>query len=433
MKSFHLLILLTLVAACATHDASTEWDLVDDSPDPLDHEESDDDDSPDDIDLSDDLDDATDDDEPVARTCSELDLDNWDPDDFAFELFHYFSCRRPADENLVFSPTLARLTLIELAEERGGTEGDEIAAILGFSDLQEAMNSAAALQDELLSRRPVGTTGYVEPMMVEQSEYFIDEQDPDRLLEALGVEFFESRCADGSCSYQARNDRWPDNPLSEITPEPEVHSRGFALRGQWEYEHGSGVPRTREFEVADRSLVTFYPQVRAARYQEIGPINLIEFRLVGGELSLFLVDSSDSPQVLATTLTHTIFRHWIDRITESTRRASVRYPPFDITDRLDITSPLRFSPRAETSARAEVDYRGITSPNPVSIHYERTQNTVKPEVYPGSTYFVFDEPFIFFVYDYPTESILLIGRVSHPISADDWKAAGHNVTLPITR
>lgn len=419
MKSFHLLILLTLVAACATHDASTEWDLVDDSPDPLDHEGSDDDDSPDGLDLSDDLDDATDDDEPVARTCSELDLDNWDPDDFAFELFHYFSCRRPADENLVFSPTLARLTLIELAEELGGAEGDEIAALLGAETVHEAAQTAVALRSQLLDRRPVDSSGYIVNAEA-PVEYSIEEDDLDQLIAALGIEFFDTDCSD-SCRYVARNERWDEHFLDGASPDPNEYTQGMVLRGQWEHHSGLEFNVIREFDRADRRRVPFPRQGRDARYYRLGEINLIEFRLVGGEISLFLVDSPKQPDELTARLDNDLFQEWVDAMRSVSHYASVSYPPFDIVDSLDIGSALQLPIAIQTTTRSQVDHRGITFPTPIDLRFDRDDVSYTRGSL-STSYFRFKKPFLFFVIDHPTGSLLLLGRVADPISIDDWKS-----------
>lgn len=75
------------------------------------------------------------DDEPSYESgepaCPEV-TDEWESDDLAMRLYHDIACDHGRNENFIFSPAAARLSLGEWAWERSGYEGEELARRLGY-------------------------------------------------------------------------------------------------------------------------------------------------------------------------------------------------------------------------------------------------------------------------------------------------------------
>ncbi len=410
-----LCIVIVVCAACATHDADPagEWGFED----PPDEEAPAPEASP--------LPEATPDEPDVEptpdRTCPTPDLRHWDPEEFDLELFRYFSCIHPPNQNVLFSPALARQTLIEFAEDQGGAEGEEIALLLGYPNLREATAAIAAYRASLLARRPRAAEG-LRMHDLRRVEYSIPDVADDRLQEALSVEFFSPDCQAGECSFVPDHERWSETFLDELPPPGDDTHRAIVLRGQWEYDGVRYTPRGFDFQVTQAGVIPtrriLQRTQRAARTEDLW---LLELPLVGGEVSVFLLWSELTPDQILQGLTTAELKELISGIDEPPSYPHiVHFPEFDLSQTLEIGVPLNLPQHLPIAGRVSADTDGLTFPSPLVLDSKIEESSGNQHLLGQSREGAeFRDPFLFIVYDHPTESILYLGRVARPVRFSD--------------
>lgn len=393
-------IFVLLATACIANETSTEWTLTE----PVD--------------------------ESVEERASEesctLPTDgDWEAEDFPFVVYQFLACERDDTENIIFSPAAIEIALAEAANDLDGSDGQNLAEAMGFDSSQQFADHTSQYREDLLDRRPRD----VRPDMTDRTQssldsYLIDEDDPETLLEALGIEFYTIDCDDrdsDSCRWSAQNGRWDESFLShdDITAEPDdPYSNGFVLRGQW-FLIPNYYDVTFDFDIDnDRTMTAPQLGLRTHAVGAVGDTKILVSQLIGEEIALITV--SDPTKTLAdleSSLSNSLIREWHDSLHMSPSSAGphVLIPGLDIQDTVEITD-FAGSPATVTSTtRFATDIEGINYPVPVERvipPLEGDAIAAGPYIYPRV--YRFDQPFLFIVYDYPTESILMMGRIADP-------------------
>ena len=407
-------LIVAMVSGCTTTDdnPADDWDLLD----PGETAESDEDP----VDDEPEVEPQESEPEPgEAIDCSQPNPEQWEADEFAFVVYRYLACQHDDAENIVFSPAALRVALGERAEYLGGPEGQSIAEKFGYGDIDAFVADTKSYGEELLNRRPVpsrkyeGGSGYW--------DYEFDEDDPERLREAVGVEFYSIDCEDPpdeDCQWTAQNERWStDFPGAD--PPSVDHSfpsetAAMIFRGQWE-SHISSNPYPMDFHVPDGDVVEERHLLLSLSGQLHDDfVSIHKGRIVGGEISIIFIHPRGLPlNRLEGQLSADLVHSWIDSIERSHRKPLLRFPDFELSRSVDITDLVHLQLPLKSSTEIAIDDEGINSPEILELQsdFDGTGSML------GTIHeqFKLDEPFIFLVYDRPTESILSIARVANPL------------------
>ncbi len=354
--------------------------------------------------------------------CATLDEKQWEPEDFTFVYFRYLKCISEDQDNIVFSPVATRLALGERAAELDNQYAQEIAQTFGYQHVHQMYEEGEELREELLDRRPIASemvynTGW--------TEYEIEDQPLDRLQEAVGLELYTIDCSDDEtddrCEWKSHTDRWSDGAMLETNPPTQaetantLRSDGLVLRAQIEHYLGVSYHPAMAFEVSDELVVQRYELPNYAEsYIHLDGFVLIRWRLLGGQLSIFFIRPIDKDlEHIASQLSSKNVREWIDSMEWSSpgTRPITWVPVFDIEQTWELSDALGLQSPLSTTTRASLGDYGINSPNPVELIKDNP--SMSPSITDRES-FRFDSAFLFFIYDEPTDSILNLGRISHP-------------------
>lgn len=362
--------------------------------------------------------------------CPSFDDEQWSQENFAFALYQDLASRREIDENIVFSPAAIRLALAEVAEHRGGTDAHQIAARLGYPDAESMSSELDQYRSDLLGRMP----SPADDLEDTPAYYSIEETDEDRLLAALGVEFFDVQCAGGNgqdCQWRAQNNRWSSDLLT-VEPPSAIHGvrpptlRALLLRGQFERPAASSYPRDNiPFFLNDGTQAegTFYTFFESPHHWDDDSA-IVQISLAGRQISLFLIGTPHTPgreldldiqqiEALESQLCSEQFQQWRNQIPPQGKRwlDGFHLPDFNLAQTVDAAEVLGLSDELQTTTRFSIQEQGINEVEPVELI---TEEGVTPLVGYDHQYFSFNSAFVFVVYDHPTDSILLMGRVADP-------------------
>ena len=412
-RHFVGIIFLCVIAACSTvEDGEDKWRFEDEAgPEAEAHDRSE-------PDAWNEQSDVEEEEPPLPNAgCSQFSELQWEGEEFAFALYRHLACDREEDENIIFSPVAIEIELGHLLDDLAAPDAQRLAENFGHQSPEEMQQNTQYLEDQLLQRvpkEPQGERGYGE------QDYEVEEE-LERLVEAVGVEFFDFHCDDDECEWDPRNDRWSESYLSsegEAAPtEPDVHDAlGFVVRGQWERK--PGVPynlTTIDFNVPEErtifaDILNFY----ADGYLHTDSFSLFRHRVAGGELSFFIATSFEDPlDQVVDNLSVQKLQELLNSLELPHYRTKplVRVPIFDLEELIAIGEPVLLDRRHEFTTRLVLGAEGMNFPEPVSLVSETRSSSAVAIDYDR---FELNHPFFFFVYDHPTESIVLMGRIADP-------------------
>ncbi len=411
------LVLTLLSIACSTSDNldDYDWDFLE----PAEAEEPGD--EFDDDELYDEPEASEPEPEPgKAIDCSKPHPEEWDSDEFTFVVYRYLACQRDFAENILFSPAALRIALGERAEHLGGSEGHSIAERFGYDDTADFVADTDSYRTELLDRRPVPSRKYEAGSGY--WDYHFDVDDPDRLREAVGLEFYSADCGEPSevqCQWTAQNDRWsadfPGAPAPTIDHPFSSETAAMIFRGQWE-SHLSPNAYPMEFHVPNGQVVEQTHRILSLSGQlHDDNVSIHQGRILGGEISIIFIHPRDlSLERVEGQLSADLVHGWIDSIERSSRKPLLRFTNIELSQSVDIAELMQLGIPLQSATEIATDGKGINSPNALEL-----QSDFDGMRGGGATIrdqFRLQDPFIFLVYDHPTESILSIARVSNPLS-----------------
>lgn len=369
-------------------------------------------------------------DEPTPeQSCASPAEQEWSPEEFPFVIYNFLACSRDQTENIIFSPAAVEIALAEVVQELDGPDAVVIAEAMGFDSPQDFADHAQLYRQKLLERRPTD----VRPNMTERStsdpdSYWIDEDDPEILLDALGIEFYSIECDDDdrdTCRWEAQNDRWDESFLpDENLPADSANqfTQGFVLRGQWFLPTNFNLPPIYDFHRQDGSPVAtpFFPLLTQAN-QSSGDTRILQSRVIGEEVGLTAIyHSTKSLQEIESELSHASIQDSLEslRVRPSFRSPRLSFPWIDLHDTIDLSELFGLTiPVSSTTRLATVD-EGINSPNPIEPRINPIESDLLPGYGSTPPNYRFDKPFVFIIYDYPTESILMMGRIVDPLDIE---------------
>ncbi len=366
-------------------------------------------------------------------------------DVFAYRVYREIACRRGEEENILFSPAALELAIGEWMQLVDDETAESLAAKMGYDDPLQMVEELESYRQELLERRP-------HPFKLDfpsgPRKYGFEEEDPERLQRALGVEFYSVECASSStqnCTWKPQSGRWNDeefldDDIARAVGESPVSTQGVIVRGEWErpknalkYQHGFVAASGSEIDI-DVSIHLIDNFTAAETFY------LTEWRLLGGEISVLFVGSSGlSIGAIESEFLSRPVSEWVATFDYPIplRSQTSRVPLIDLVDTIDgskfsaidipLTNTTRLAiPRDDPPRRN----RGINFPD--RLTRVMIEGTRQPSFAPlgesdvgGSSdhgtneedlpyYFSYDGPFLIVVYDHPTESILKIGRIARP-------------------
>ncbi len=367
--------------------------------------------------------------EPVLNPnhdCPPFDPDTWSPEDFDFHVYRHLACQRSADQDILFSPALTRIALAELAVELGGADGQAIADLLDFPDPESLHSAMEEYRQDLLSRMPTPSNKYFVDWHV---PYTFDENDPERLWQALGVEFFSQLCdpPNDSCAWIAQNDRWGASFLHTVDyldSSPES-SAAMLFRGQLESYIGPlrrpSNPDYQELLRANCDAMLLSEEMVLSELEFLGDdLSLLLFH-TGESISLMYPDTNDTANQSVSDvedhLSHQTLQEALGSLKPAVR--SFQYvhwfPLFDIQETSQLGEYLRLPYLVPLTTRIHFDREGINDPERLTLELDPPYNHVSGAGRSPHAVLTYDEPFLFMIYDHPTESILVMGRVSSPL------------------
>ncbi len=403
-----LFVVMTLVG-CTVFEGSSAWEILE----PADEEE--------------------------ISQCPQVE-EQWASDDFVMGLYYYVACHRGHNDNFVVSPTAVRLALGERAMLSDGTDPEALAGQLGYVDSQSMYHSGEDIRAELLDRKPTSYT--IRTGELSEAEMYFEEEDPERLRRALGIEFYSVKCIEAAshvCAWTAQNDRWDgENFFDSVSPHEFGETgettamilRGYTRSGS--ISPPSGVPTTRilDFRDVNGESIPTVDVIVSGRYSETSEgIFVLEWSLVGQEVSVIFVGSPDlnleetERSFLAKPITD-----WISRVENQpysrTTKRRIRIPVFDIEDSFDVQEHFELHESLYTATRLNLFGRKEFPRRSVINQAERlSARKVEGGIVGGGpqnldekvkTLVNFNSPFLFILYDRPTETVLKIGRVARP-------------------
>ncbi len=367
--------------------------------------------------------------EPVLNPnhdCPPFDPDTWNPEDFDFHVYRHLACQRSDDQDILFSPALTRIALAELAVELGGADGQAIADLLGFPDPESLHNAMEEYRQDLLSRMPTPSNLYSADWHV---PYTFDEDDPERLWSALGVEFFSQICdpPDDSCAWLAQNDRWGASFLQTLDylDSSRESTAAMLFRGQLESYIGPtrrpSNPDYQELLRANSDAILLSEEMVLSELEFLGDdLSLLLFH-TGERIFLQYPESVDTADQSVTEVEDLLSHQTLEQALGSLKPAvrSFQYvhwfPRFDIQETSQLGEYLRLPYLVPLTTRLRLDREGINDPEQLPLELDLPYNHVSGPGRSPSAVLTFDEPFLFMIYDHPTESILVMGRVSSPL------------------
>jgi hypothetical protein len=370
------------------------------------------------------------DDVPAEKKSSDKDCSaqvgqDWEPEEFPFIIYHFLACTRDDSENIIFSPAAIEISLSEVAEDLGGPDGQAIAEAMGFHSPQKFADHARQYRQNLMERRPTDVRPELSTRQISDPDsYLIDEDDPEVLLDALGIEFYSVKC-DGddedACRWSAQNDRWNENFLSnEHLPSNVVHqlTQGFILRGQWFLPTYFNSPHSHKFYRNDGTAVAapFFPLLTHASDRR-DEKRILQSRFIGEEVGLTAIyDTTKTLSERESNLSNAHLRDWLGSLREHTSATSLylTFPQVDLHDTVELSQLFGLAIPITSTTRIATGEKGVNSPTPVERRLTPVDQQHMPLVRKTHPTSRFDEPFVFIIYDYPTESILMMGRIADP-------------------
>lgn len=315
--------------------------------------------------------------EPVDPIdCSDQAAPDFSEEDFAFAMYQTVACERDLAENIVFSPAAIRLALGEWASDE--VEDDEIERLveqLGYDDLDAMLDETEALRDELTERRPVPFERYSSSDELRQWGY--EEDDPERLREALGIEMYDDDGeANEGCRWTAHNDRFGDHDhLDDATAgelgESTVETMGLVMRGQWEQSKGVNVGRISDMTFSGVSEETEEPNVVRGSYDnmvEHDGVQMLEWRLIGSETTVLLVGSDTrSIEEIESVLFSQPLSDWVDTFEGPSSwhvEGDVGIPVFDIAATIEEVRIGSVEVPATSTTRMTISHEAVDGPGP---------------------------------------------------------------------
>lgn len=365
---------------------------------------------------------------PTEPSEEVVDSTVWIPEDFPFVLYRQIVSSRESTENIVISPVTALIELDAVARESEPDLARGIAERLGFSGDVAAMNAHVdGLVAELEARKP----GEGRIYQRRGGYYEVLEEDEERVRRALGIQWvsvqgrlgsendeFEDRLSEESDGFFSGNDF-----TIEGLAEGSFDLRALLLVGEWEGHLSprsiiSGEFRRHDGEVVivDTSRRSFAPAL-TVRDDAV----FMEWALLGQEVSVFLLLPAEGGDLseLEDGLTTALMEEWIESLT--LRREHIgNLPLLDLNDFVDLSPHFANMGFEEVTAlnrrllqpsRFVLGLEGVNHPEPVrrqghsgSMGLRRTE----------PSWSSFDRPFLFFIYDRPSSTVLLMGRVASP-------------------
>ncbi len=369
--------------------------------------------------------------EPVLNPnhdCPPFDPDTWNPEDFDFHVYRHLACQRSDDQDILFSPALTRIALAELAVELGGADGQAIADLLGFPDPESLYNAMEEYRDDLLSRMPAPSERLV---VYQYFPYSFDEDDPERLWQALGMEFFSQLCdpPNDSCAWIAQNDRWGASFLEargDLDSSPES-TAAMLFRGQFErsffvpHRHGRQADLgAQEFLTAISDAILLSEEMIVSKWEFLGEdLSFLLFH-AGDSLTLYHQPREWVGQSVTHVEEHLSYRNLREALaslrTGSRAGRSVHnVPRFDLQETSHVDEYLRLPYLVPLTTRLLLDREGLNNPERLALKSDRPYHRTDGGGRSPHAVLTYDEPFLFMIYDHPTESILVMGRVSSPL------------------
>ena len=385
---------------------------------------------------------------PIAYECPQAG-DHSADEDLSFFLYRKIACDRSADENIVFSPAAIRVALVEWAERVEPQEAEQMAHRLGYANADEMIAQGEQYRIELLERKLGPHERYDSRANEELVEVEFEEDDPERLLGALGIEFYDLQCSvdDAStCEWTSQNGRWDDEQLltdetAQQVGSSDLVSLGIILRGQWKdvhaYRRDHALPFYSGLNSAKESIDVKYLLGTSRNFHLEEGIEVFEWRLLGGDISAFIIGDEEHPiHEIESALFSRSLKEWLEPMAAPSPRTRPRVslPIFDMEDSVDLSTlidleePLISSTRAnfyQESGTRQPAFGGVNPAEPVSTvlaNEEDESNVVhtgpagdySDEELEQRRHRRLDSPFLFIIYDRPTESVLKMGRVMQP-------------------
>lgn len=365
--------------------------------------------------------------------CDNMDPEFWSFEDLAVQLYRQLYCQKEDHENIIFSPASIYISLAETAESLAPQDAQNISNRLGLSSIEELIEHAKSYRTDILTRRPKGgrSSG-----ASEWRYYTIEERDEERLNASLGIDLYTAHCSESDpqdeqnrCNWVSQNGLWDQSFLEHHPPpdqpDSDIQAQAMILRGQFVHGYSPRRPNSLStpFKVPDgRQYPIRFFSGGAYRYLREGEDLVIAGdRFVGDEISLLLILPLERPlpEIEASLSTEQI-RYWAQAMQQRSVKYAprVRIPPFDIAETVEIKDLLEHSDPLHHTTRLSFAEAGINSPEPIKFIYDPPRIAITGERNSLPTY-QFDNPFLFIVYDHPTQSILLMGRVANPADGLD--------------
>jgi serpin B len=361
---------------------------------------------------------------------------------------------RTREGNLAFSPASIQLALgMTWAGARGAT-ADEMQRVLRIEASQEDFHDAAS---RILAawNRP-GAKGrelrVVNRLFGERTYEF----------EAAFVDLTRSRyraplqAADfrgGAEAERGRINGWVEQQTSgriaEILPPGSLDGltrlvlvNAVYFLGRWEHAFEPSATIADDFYLdgGERTTASLMTRTRRHRYAEVGGVKILELPYRGGDLAMTVVLPGERGALAAveSSLDARRFSRWTRALRE--QRVEVYLPRFEIRGaRLPLAEILPESGMRRAFDAASADFTGIGRPDDpdemlhlsgvfhetfVKVDEEGTEAAAATAavmgargmapVEPPTPVFRADHPFLFFVRDLESETILFVGRVARP-------------------
>jgi len=363
---------------------------------------------------------------------------------FAFDLYGRLAGEQ--DGNLFFSPySVSTALAMTYAGARGNTEA-EMADTLHFTLSQDRLHPAfgsiiSDLNDSQregyqlnVANRLWGQQGYgflAEYLDVTRQHYgaelaqldFIGETEQSRLTINHWVE---------EQTQQKITNLIPSGALSPWTRL--VLTNAIYFKGDWKYQFAPELTQGASFQAApgEQLSVQMMHQQRRLNYAALPTFQMLEMPYTGEDLSMLalLPNEPDGLAELESWLTAERLDQSIDQLFAST--VSVFLPKFEMTSQFGLTPVLASMGMPEAFNAGAADFSGMSGERDlfissvihkafVEVNEEGTEAAAATGVVVGTTsvpplpeLFRADHPFLFLIRDNRTESILFLGRVTHP-------------------
>ena len=378
---------------------------------------------------------------------------------FAFSLFHALRDDDATDENLFLSPHSISTALAMMHGGAKENTYDQMSEVLHFhlgEDLHPAFNR---LDLELASRSEVATDDDEDPFvldLVNQSWGHEDFDFTDDFLDLLAVNYGagmslvdfvanhdEIREEINAWVEAQTNDRIQDllPPGSLKTTTRSVMVNAIYFYGAWAQPFQESSTQDRPFTRLDGSTVDvpqmFEDRSVMAALDSSADTVAISIPYVGEEVSLVAMMPSDGEadfEAWEASLDAAKFDEVIASMSQG--RVMLRFPRFESGGAVELKETLQALGMVDAFDECAADFSGITGHPPcidflslyideiyhqtfVSVDEEGTEAAAATAVVGATPTSMpptldFDRPFIYAIYDHPTETILFLGRMVDP-------------------